>query len=54
MHAINWGIQVKKKGLLMRKKGHLAKSKIYGNHEKKRLVSLSLGIDFNLIVSHLL
>lgn len=36
MHAINWGIQVKKKGLLMRKKGHLAKSKIYGNHEKKK------------------
>lgn len=38
MHAINWGIQVKKKGLLMRKKGHLARSKIseQKNHKKKK------------------
>ena len=61
MHAINWGIQVKK-GLLMRKKNKKTFSEKQNLSEqkqkkkkkkKKRLVSFSLGINFNLIVSHL-
>lgn len=55
MHAINWGIQVKKKGLIDEKKRTFSeKQNLWEPRKKKRLVSLSLGIDFNLIVSHLL
>lgn len=56
MHAINWGIQVKK-GLIdekKKKKTFSEKQNLSEQKPQRRLVSLSLGIDFNLIVSHLL
>lgn len=53
MHAINWGNQVKKGLIDDEKQRHLARGKICwkrnktNTKNKKRLVSLSLGTDFN-------
>lgn len=54
MHAINWGIQVKKGLTDEKKKTFSKKQNLSEQKPQKRLVSLSLGIVFNLIVSHLL